>query len=109
LHGKHGQGKSHDESTSQEQKQSTALLNHFADFLAEADPKNSQGNLIAFMIALELVNLHDLWIINSGVTDHMSNKLDKIRDFKSFVKPTFVSVADGKGVYVKGKGKNYSL
>ena len=105
LHGKHGQGKSHDESTSQDQKQPSALLSHFADFLAEADPKNSQGNLIAFMTALELVNLHDLWIIDSGATDHMSNKLDNIHDFKSFVKPTFVSVADGKGAYVKGKGK----
>nr|TKR85555.1 transcriptional activator DEMETER-like [Populus alba] len=57
------------------------------------------------MTALELVNLHDLWIIDSGATDHMSNKLDNIHDFKSFVKPTFVSVADGKGAYVKGKGK----
>ena len=35
----------------------------------------------------------------------MSNKLDNIHDLKSFVKPTFVSVADGKGAYVKGKGK----
>nr|TKS09229.1 hypothetical protein D5086_0000095240 [Populus alba] len=60
LHGKHGQGKSHDESTSQDHKQPISLLSHFADFLAEADQKNSQGNLIAFMTALELVNLHDL-------------------------------------------------
>jgi len=56
------------------------------------------------MTALELVNLHDLWIIDSGVTNHMSNKLDNIHDFKSFVKPTFV-FADGKGAYVKRKGK----
>jgi hypothetical protein len=46
-------------------------------FLAEADSKNSQGNLIAFMTALELVNLHDLWIIDYGATNHMSNKLDR--------------------------------
>ena len=100
-----GQGKSHDQSTSQDQKQSTALLSHFADFLAETNPKNRQGKLIAFMTALELVNLHDLCIIDSGATDHMSNKLNNIYNFKSFVHPIFVSVANGKNAYVKGKGK----
>ena len=57
------------------------------------------------MTALELVNLHDLWIIDYGATDHISNKLDNIHDLKSFIKPIFVSVADRKGAYVKWKGK----
>jgi len=105
LQDKQVQGKSTDQQASQDQKQSAALLSHFADFLAETDPKNSQGKLLAFMIALELVNLHDLWIIDSGATDHMSNKLTSIHDFKSFIHPTFVSVANGKNAYVKGKGK----
>jgi len=105
LQNKQVQGKSPDQQTSQDQKQSAALLSHFADFLAETDPKNSQGKLLAFMTVLELVNLHDLWIIDSGATYHMSNKLTSIHDFKSLVRPTFVFVANGKKAYVKGKGK----
>jgi hypothetical protein len=103
LQDKQVQGKSPDQQTSQDQKQSAALLSHFVDFLAETDPKNNQGKLLAFMTALELVNLHDLWIIDYGANDHMSNKLTSIHDFKSFVRPTFVSVANGKNAYVKGK------
>jgi hypothetical protein len=73
-------------------------------FLVEKDSKNSQGNLIAFMTTLELINLHDLWIIDYGATDYMSNKLNIIHDFKSSIHPTFVSIADGKRA-VKGNGK----
>jgi hypothetical protein len=49
--------------------------------------------------------LHDLWIVDSGVTDHKSNKLRNICTFELFASPTFVSVANGKGSLVKGKGK----
>jgi hypothetical protein len=35
----------------------------------------------------------------------MSNKLTSIDNFKSFVHHTFVSVANGKNAYIKGKGK----
>jgi hypothetical protein len=35
----------------------------------------------------------------------MSNKLSDIRDLEQFTSPIFVSVANGKGSYVKGKGK----
>jgi len=41
LQDKQVQGKSPDQQTSQDHKQSAALLSHFADFLAETDPKNS--------------------------------------------------------------------
>nr|TKR97112.1 hypothetical protein D5086_0000215920 [Populus alba] len=104
LQDKQVQGKSLDQQTSQDQKQSTALPSQFADFLAETDPEYNQGKLFAFITVLELVNLHDFWIIDSGATDHMSNKLTSIHDFKSFVHPNFVSIADGKNAYVKGKG-----
>jgi len=57
------------------------------------------------MTTLELVNLHDLWIIDYGVTDYMSNKLNNIHDSKSLVHPTFVFIADRKSDYVNGKGK----
>jgi hypothetical protein len=105
LQDEHDQGKLHVETTSQDQKQPPTLLSNLADFLAKADSKNSQATLIAFMTALELVNLHDLWIVDYGATDHMSNKLNNIHDFESLVNPTFVSVADGKDAHVKRKGK----
>ena len=57
------------------------------------------------MIALEIGSCHDLWVIDSGVNDHMSNKLTNFSDFTFFSTPTCVSVANEKGAPVKGKGK----
>jgi len=57
------------------------------------------------MTTLQLVNLNNLWIIDSGATNHMSNKLNSIHDFKSFVCPTFMFVVNGKNAYVRRKGK----
>ena len=57
------------------------------------------------MTALELVNLHDLWIIDSSATNHMSNKLNSIHDFKSFVCPSVMFVVNRENAYVKRKGK----
>jgi hypothetical protein len=57
------------------------------------------------MTVLELVNLHDLWIIDFGATNHMSNKLNNIHDFKSFICSTFMFVANVKNAYVKRKTK----
>jgi len=61
--------------------------------------------LIAFTTALELDNLHDLWIVDFGATDHMSKTLSNIFYLEQFASLTFVSVANGKGSHVKGKGK----
>ena len=74
-------------------------------FLAETNINTSQGILNAFMTALELHNMHDLWIVDFGATDHMSNKLINFSNLERFVSPTFVSVENGKGSLVKGKGK----
>jgi hypothetical protein len=81
------------------------LISHLTDFLAETDINTSQGILTAFMTALELDNMHDLWIVDSGATDHMSNKLIDFSILERFVSPAFVSVANGKGSPMKGKGK----
>ena len=79
------------------------LLSKFASFLIDANSKNSQGILTAFMTALDINSLHDLWVVDSGATDHMSNKLTNIH----YLCPisSFISVANGIGVPVKGKGK----
>ncbi|GJY64728.1 retrovirus-related pol polyprotein from transposon RE2 [Tanacetum coccineum] len=65
----------------------------------------NQGILLAFISALEFSNLHDFWIVDSGATDHISNKLTNVSDFIPFPNPSFVSVANGKGARVLGKGK----
>ena len=57
------------------------------------------------MTALEIGTFHDLWVIDSGATDHMSNKLTNFSDVTFFSTPACVSVANGKGAPVKGKGK----
>ena len=57
------------------------------------------------MTALELDNMHDLWIVDSGTTNHMSNKLINFSNLERFVFPAFISVANRKGSPVKGKGK----
>ena len=92
LQTKQGQG------TSAEQTQSGEFISKFADILAGANAENSQGILLAFMTALELGNLHNLWVIDSGATDHMSNKLENFTDFSTFSSPVFFSIANGKGV-----------
>ena len=89
----------------QHQQNSTALISHLTDFLAETDINTSQGILTAFITTLELDNMHDLWIVDSGATDHMSNKLINFSNLERFVSPAFVSVANGKGSPMKGKGK----
>ena len=57
------------------------------------------------MTALELSNLHNIWVVDSGASDHMTNKLDKIHDFIPFPISSFVSIANGSTAAVKGKGK----
>jgi hypothetical protein len=39
------------------------------------------------MTVLELDNLYDIWIVDFGATDHMSNKLSNIFDLEQFASP----------------------
>ena len=87
---------------------STALLGKFAGFLADSKKltqDNMQGILTAFNTALNISQLHELWIIDSGATDHMTNQSYKLHDFKNLPTPSFVSVANGEGAKVLGMGK----
>nr|GEY97604.1 hypothetical protein [Tanacetum cinerariifolium] len=105
LQEKHGQGAVQDEANSQGINEPAALLSKFSSFLSNSNCESSQGILLAFMSALEFSNLHDFWIVDSGATDHISNKLANVSDFIPFPKLSFVSVANGKGARVLGKGK----
>lgn len=91
----------------------TALISKFAGYLNDAHFENSQGILTAFTTALEISNLHDLWVIDSGVKDHMSNKLTNIRDFNPSSFKSFVSVANWKTLLVMEKNqprfRNYTI
>ena len=84
----------------------TALLGKFAGFLADAGTVNDgdiSGILNAFKTALDLNTEHDYWIIDSGATDHMTNDINLLHDFEKLT--SHVSVANGKGASVLGKGK----
>ncbi|KAG6517659.1 hypothetical protein ZIOFF_021055 [Zingiber officinale] len=105
LQNRHGQETVQGRSINQEKNQPAALLSHFAGFLADANSDTNEGIQIAFLTAFEINSLHDVWVIDSGATDHMSNKLTHVYDFHPFSKPSLVSVANGKGAHVQGKGK----
>jgi hypothetical protein len=104
-HGKMQSGITRTPGQEQHQHNLTALISHLTNFLAKTDINTSQGILTAFMTALELNNMHDLWIVDFRATNHMSNKLINFSNLERFVSPSFVSVANGKGSLVKGKGK----
>ncbi|RVW45971.1 Retrovirus-related Pol polyprotein from transposon TNT 1-94 [Vitis vinifera] len=93
------------EAAGQDQDKPTALLSKFAGFLADSNPENNQGIFTVFTTALEISNFHDLWVVDSGASNHMSNKLTNLYNFRPCSSSTFVSVADGKDVPVQGKGK----
>ena len=58
--------------------------------------------MTTFMTALEISSLYDLWVVDFGATDHMTKQLKHLCD--SCPMSYVVSVADGKGVPIKGKG-----
>ena len=86
----------------------TSMLGQFAGFLAgneKVSHEDAPGILKAFTTALITSTENDCWIIDSGATDHMTNKVINLHHFKRFPSPSHVSVANGKNVLVLGKGK----
>ena len=69
------------------------------------DAEKFEGTYIALLTALELSKFHNLWVVDSGASDHMTHNLNKIHDFTSFPIPSFVSIANGSTAAVKGKKK----
>jgi hypothetical protein len=49
--------------------------------------------------------VHDFWVMDSDIIDHITNKLTNLCNFKGFSSPTHVPIANGKNVSVKDKGK----
>jgi hypothetical protein len=87
---------------------STALLGNFAGLADRSENPfygKTEGMSKALSTALKFNNVHDFWIVDSGATDHMTNKLTNLVDFEKFSSPSHVSVANGYGVPVIGKGK----
>ena len=86
----------------------TAMLGQFVGFLAgnKNVPSNeAPGILKALSTALLTSVENDCWIIDSGATDHMINKVTNLHRFKPLSSPSHVSVANGKNVLVLGKGE----
>ena len=102
------QGTKQNTNIAEENKDSSALIGQFAGFLAankSVPAEDTQGILNAFSSALIISNVHDLWIIDSGATDHITNKQDPLLDFQKFLPPAQISVANGKNAPVLGEGK----
>lgn len=101
-----GAGSNH--TTSIEDGNSSALLGKFAGFLADTEhipQQDRQGVMNAFKTALNVNMLHDFWVVDSGATDHMTNHVSKFHKFEKLSKPSQVSIANGEGADVLGKGK----
>ena len=71
----------------------------------QVSQKDIPGISSAFLTALDTSNEHDYWIIDSGATNHMTNQITNLHDFKILSKPAQVSLANGKGASVVGEGK----
>ncbi|KAM2987193.1 hypothetical protein FF2_007383 [Malus domestica] len=103
------QTKDHGSTASNLQKEDgghAAMLGQFAGFLANnksAEQGEVSGILNAFSTALQTSTEYDYWIIDSGATDHMTNKLSNLHNFQAFKNPSLVSVANGKNESVLGK------
>ena len=105
LHQKKGR---EDRAAEHEDGSTSALLGKFAGFLADADRLPQQGMkgiMNAFKTALKMNELHDFWVVDSGATDHMTNQVSKLHKFEKLHKPSHVSVANGEGARIVGKGK----
>ncbi|KAB2607912.1 hypothetical protein D8674_011080 [Pyrus ussuriensis x Pyrus communis] len=96
-----------DQTVGFEDGSSTALLGKFAGFLTETQhmaQDDMQGIMTAFKTALNVNMMHDLWIVDSGATNHMTNHVSKFHKFEKFSKPSQVSTANGESSKVLGKG-----
>nr|TKR85703.1 hypothetical protein D5086_0000243240 [Populus alba] len=94
--------------TASSNSDSTAILGKFAGFLANSDhlsQENLEGILTAFKTAVVASTVHNFWVIDSGASDHITNKMTSLHHFEKITTPTHISVANGKHVHVKGKGK----
>ena len=63
-----------------------------------------QGILNAFKTALNVNLLHDFCIVDSRATYDMTNKVSKLKGLEKLNEPSQVSVANGEGAKVVGKG-----
>ncbi|KAM1916365.1 hypothetical protein ACFX13_036100 [Malus domestica] len=86
----------------------TAMLGKFAGFLADSENTskcNIPSIISAISTALNANVTHDFWIIDSGATDYITSKPYSLHDFQRTIDPIHVSVANGKGEPILGKGK----
>ncbi|KAM1774744.1 hypothetical protein ACFX12_044080 [Malus domestica] len=86
-------------------KNPTAMLGKFAGFLNETTTQDNVSSIIsALSTALNEIT-HDCWIIDSGATDHITNKSSCLDKFQNMLESSLVSVANGKRKPIMGKGK----
>jgi hypothetical protein len=64
-----------------------------------------KGIFSAFKIALVASTVYNFWVIDSSVTNHITNNMTSLYNFEKLSTPTRVSIAIGKHISVKSKGK----
>lgn len=60
----------------------------------------------AFIVKEELVkeSEENVWFLDSGATDHMSNRIEWFEDYEKFATPRLVRIGDGTLLRAEGKG-----
>ncbi|KAG6466789.1 hypothetical protein ZIOFF_075393 [Zingiber officinale] len=100
LHNKQSTDTSSEAEHSQDKP--TSLLSKFASFLTDTNISNSEGILSTFITMLKINSTSNLWVVDSGAPDHITNNLINVCDYMPM--SSFVSIANGQNVQIKGKG-----
>lgn len=50
------------------------------------------------------INRNDIWVIDSGATDHMSKRRDWFSTFQEFEEPVKIGMGNGTDMTAYGKG-----
>ena len=62
-----------------------------------------RGNRVAY-VGTSDVSDNDFWLIDSGASDHMTNRREWFCDFEEFTSPVDIKIGNGDSMYAYGKG-----
>jgi hypothetical protein len=65
---------------------------------------NSVQNIFTYSTSQKLNGNDNIWVIDSGATNHMTNNIKYLDSFNSCTNDQKISVADGSKINIRGKG-----
>lgn len=79
---------------------------HFARNCPKKSVNNDEQTKTAqaFMVDADSESTDDYWLIDTGASDHMTNREDWLTDFAVFEKPQKIRVGNGEALEAYGKG-----